>query len=396
MRNLIVICLLTLSVLSASDACRDSDDFLQFYSEELGVHKSLFAFVESIFENNKRELTSSSFFPITFGKTLYNARIHIKKAEENKKERLSHALLEAKIMSEFLELTGAQFGYLNPEFFDCEYGTATISATKEVVNYVIILSEHLPHTFKIVKSKQNALINEMSKKKPLERLNIYLKISRSLENTHLLGILHNQIEPNSIGSDLTLKAPKLIRYEKSQFISEEAQEKIDEEFSKDQGSELDPTTVNADFFIKDVNALILSFYQLECEAANFESEVDYSALYAGKKIEEVSKDVLKNMETCFKSSKIDALKGFGDLLKSMTQSFEPLSDHLRYSSSKLAADLLKTIRLNKSDFFEDDFLNPDSIQAPINEIKDEELGQLIEKFIHSSPFGKRGSILSFL
>ena len=391
MNIIIVTCLLTLSVLGVNNVCKNSEDFAELYSQFLEAHKSLFALIESRISSESSDFKSTSFFKLMLDNKPYNAIIRVEEAHENQHKLLESALFEAAIVKEFVEIEDAQFGYLSPTFIDCEYGTAFSRIKKTTYNYVIILTDYLPTTFDIFHKPEHSLMTKMSEKTPLERLIVYFKIARSLESTHRLAILHGQIEPKNIASDLELTTPKIIEYSKSTLISEEAEKKLDKEFDdaaistdlelKDAGNDIDPTIVNAEFFIPDVRALILSFSQIECAISNTQPSknsliyFNYRALYEGQKD---FPDIIKATESlndCFERSKISQLEGFQHLLNNMMQSFNEITQERRYSSSKLATELLIAIRKNNNEYTEPFYLNGDSGKNPINyfdEVKEED------------------------
>ena len=385
MKIIIVTCLLTLSVWGVNNACKNSEDFREFYSMELGdKHKSLFSFIDSKIGSKASGVPSKSFFKLDFGKQVYNAIIYVKEASNGSHELLKHALLEAKVISEFLEFEGVQFGYLSPKFIDCEYGTEVSSISGKTYNYVIILTDYLQQTFDISKTVDNSAIKEMAKKIPLDRLVVYLKIARSLENAHMLGIFHGKLEPSSIASDLDFNTPKIIGYSKSRFTSVEADQKLDNAFETDE-MKIDPTSVNSDFFIQDLRALVFSFAQIECAISGISNQMktdpdfNYGELYTKKEVDRKIITATESLSKCFEESLIDKLEGFSDLVKSMMQSFNHDTNELRYSSSKLANDFLVAIRKNNKDYAEPFYLNEESVGEPLNLIEDKNLLEELKK-----------------
>lgn len=135
-------------------------------------------------------------------------------------QTLRDALLEAENFSNFDELQESELGYLSPEFITCEIGVATINndETKETFDliYIIIVTEMLESNLDSLNKYPNkAGLREKLKtdKNPLDRLKMYLKLARSLENIHTLRKVHNDIKPDNIVADLDLQRVLFIDYD---------------------------------------------------------------------------------------------------------------------------------------------------------------------------------------
>jgi serine/threonine protein kinase len=213
-----------LYVATLQSVCKTPED-IAFEYPELAVDKSIFHMVETALGDSPLKIINSRIVPLDLNGRRVAAKVQKVRSKDGEfigdeeKRLFKQAVHEAKHLEDFQEFHYSEFGYLSPELIACESDVAfDIDEDDKNVRteyiYVIILTDLLDGNFEDDSKAQtkSPILKELRSRKPIDRLKVYLKLVRSLENMMMLNKVHGEIHPGNIVATSNLKVVNIVDY----------------------------------------------------------------------------------------------------------------------------------------------------------------------------------------